>query len=90
VVYIRLSDPPLAGNTFVNQRLAVGGEGGDLGFDAAANAVLLRIVLLNLAYGVALNRKQRQWNANKTKLFVAQALARCSGERRENLPLPYR
>ena len=26
--------PPLAGDAFVNQRLAVGGEGGDLSFDA--------------------------------------------------------
>ena len=33
-VDVRLRDPPLAGDAFVNQRLAVGGKGGDLGFNA--------------------------------------------------------
>jgi hypothetical protein len=31
----------LAGDAFVNQGLAVGGERGDLGFDAAGNALNL-------------------------------------------------
>jgi hypothetical protein len=40
----------------VNQRFAVGGQRGDLGFNAGANLILLRGLLLNLAYGFTLNR----------------------------------
>ena len=42
----RLGDPPLAGDAFVNQRLAVGGERGDLGLDARNN--LLRFGKLDV------------------------------------------
>ena len=36
--HIRLRNPPLAGDAFVNQGFAVGGEGGDLGFDDSNDA----------------------------------------------------
>src|SRR5438876_12153748 len=41
-VQIRLGDPPLADDAFVNQRLAVGGESGDLGFEVVFDALRLR------------------------------------------------
>jgi hypothetical protein len=54
--HVRLRDPPLAGDALVNQRFAAGGQRGDLGFNAGANLILLRGLLLNLAYGLTLNR----------------------------------
>jgi hypothetical protein len=36
--HVRLRDPPLAGDALMNQRLAIGGERGDLGFDAGDEA----------------------------------------------------
>jgi hypothetical protein len=38
-VEVRLGDPPLAGDAFVDQGLAVGGKGGDLSFDGSFYSV---------------------------------------------------
>ncbi len=39
LVQVRLGDPPLAGDAFVNQRLAVGSKRGDLGFDRLSRSL---------------------------------------------------
>jgi len=39
--HIRFRDPPLACDAFVDERLAIGCEGGDLSFDATMNTLNL-------------------------------------------------
>src|SRR5438552_760898 len=60
---IGIGDPALPGDAFVNQRFAVGGEGGDLALDAAGNAAYRRKLLLQEFEDFFLfaNRGQRDW-----------------------------
>ena len=61
---VSLRDPPLAGDALVNQRLAVGGESGDLGFDAVDYALQSR---------QASRRESRQIASLLRRLAVAES-----------------
>jgi hypothetical protein len=77
---VRLRDAPLAGDALVNQRLSVGREGSDLGFDATTEIVVLQIMLLDSANNLALHFDLWKRDADKAEVTVAKPLSRRAGE----------
>jgi hypothetical protein len=58
-VEVRLGDPPLAGDAFVDQGLAVGGKGGDLSFDGSFYSVTFLGPSLDCNYSGVLRQADR-------------------------------
>jgi len=76
-VHIRLRDPPLASDALVNQRLAVGGERGDLGFQVSSHPPGFQDDAFNVLGYPDLFFEWRKWQPKKFNSIYSQPWLRC-------------